>query len=742
MAGSRGLALLVGLVVVTASQPARGQVTEVVIGPPTVSLTVGQQQGVFATAYDRTGNAVSTAQFTWRSSDVNVARVEPDNSSPGGALVIAVGPGLAQIEARTGNVTGNAAVQVQGGVAGPAIQVGSGDAAVLRIEPQNILLLPSEQRQLIPLFLRNDGEPATPQRVSWQSLNPAIANVNDAGLVVALAEGQAAIQATSANGLITIAPLSVSRASFGFARAIVSMSPGEEQTIEVMVPSQSNRVIQGASLSWRSSNPAVVTVNQLGLLRAASAGGAQVVASGFLQEQVLEVRVHRPVTTMELRPGPSSGPVVVPFSGAVTFEARALAADGTPVPDAPMLWTVTDTTIARFDGAAYQIHGLQLGSTRLHLRGPGPDVLEASWDIQVVAGGLAITPHRRGLGLRDTLTLSAQFTDSAGVPISPASGHAWSTSDPTVAQVAGGGLVSAAGRGHAAIIAATSWGAADTAHVYVQGELLFAATRGGSVNIWAVDRGTPGQATQVTMDPAAEVAPAYSPDGSQIAFVSTRDGNAELYVSDADGSNARRLTQTPGAEDAPGWSQDGRQIYFAGAETVGRAQIFVINADGTGRRALTQDPAATNFQPAVSPDGSHIAFTSTRDGNYEIYLMDTDGSNQRNVTQTPGKESMPQWHADDQLGFLAETRSGASLQSVVMRRQLSSGQQAPISPPGLMVTDFAVSRDGQMLALQVERFGEGGSIVRRLFLMSLGGGGPVELPAASADEQQLSPGWR
>ena len=726
-----------------AAGPAAGQVAEVQVSPPTVTLTVGQQQGVFATAYDRNGNVVPTAQFTWRSSDPNVARVEPDNSSPGVALVIAVGPGLVQIEARSGTVHGTAAVSVEGTAGGVTLQLGTGAAALIRIEPQNILLLPSEQRQLIPLFLRDDGEPASPQAVTWQSLNPAIASVSSNGQVVALSEGQAAIQVTTtAGGLTSIAPLSVSRASFGFRRAIMSLSPGEEMTAEVVVPSQGDRILQNSSLGWRSSNTAVVTVNQLGIIKAAGAGSAQVLASGFLTEQVLEVRVHRPVTTMELLPGPSSGPVVVPFSGAVTFEARALAADGTPVPNAPMLWSVADTAIARFDPDNNQLFGLELGTTRLQLRGPGPDLLEASWDIQVVAGGLAVSPGRHGLRVRDTLVFGAQFTDSERAPISPASGHVWASSDEAVAQVTGSGLLTAVGRGHAAIVASTSWGAADTAHVYVQGELLYAATRGGSVNLWAVDRATPGQATQVTADPGTEVSAAYSPDGSQIAFVSTRDGNAEIYVANADGSDTRRLTETPGGEDAPVWSRDGRQIYFAGAEQGGRMQIHVMNADGTGRRALTQDPAAVNYQPSVSPDGSHIAFTSTRDGNYEIYLMDADGSNPRNVTETPGKESAPQWFADDQLAFLSETGTGVDLGSVVMRRQVSSGQQAPVSPIGLMVTDFAVSADGLMLALQVERFGDAGRILRRLFLLPTTGGGPVELPVASADEQQLSPGWR
>jgi len=740
---SRGVALvLLGLASAVAGPLAALQVTEVQVSPQTVSLTAGQQQGMFATAYDGRGNVVATATFTWRSSDPNVARVEPDNSAPGVAMVIAVAPGSVTIEARVGNnAVGRATVQV-GGAGGVAVAAGSGTATVLRVEPSNILLLPSEQRPLIPVFLRDDGEPAAPLRVTWESLNPSIVNVGTDGSVIAISEGQAAVRVTAANGLTAIAPVSVSIAAFAFDRDVLSLSPGQEQALVPKVPSQGDRILPSSGLSWRSSNPAVATVSQIGLVRAIGAGSAQIIAQGFLQEITTEVRVHRPVRTMELSPGPSAGPVMVPFSGAVTFVAQSLADDGTPVPDAPIQWRVDDTTVARFDGATLQLHGLKLGSTRLLIRGPGPGVLEASWDVEVVAGGLATTPARIGLGIGGTQQVVAHFTDSTGRAISPATGHTWTSTAENVAQVSASGVVTAVGRGHAMLVAATSWGAADTAHAYVQGELIFAANRGGSINLWAVDRGTPGNATQVTSDAGTEVAPAFSPDGAQIAFVSTRDGNPEIYVSNVDGSEPRRLTNAPGVEDGPVWSSDGERIYFVAVEPGGRAQVHVMNADGTGRRALTQAADGTNFQPAVSPDGSTIAFTSTRDGNYEIYLMDADGGNVRNVSQSPGKESVPQWFSDDQLGFLVETRVGATMQSVVTRRQLSSSQQAPLSPPGLIITDFAISRDGQMLALQVERFGQDGSITRRLFIMSMSVGGPLEIPVAAADEQQTGPAWR
>ena len=74
-----------------------------------------------------------------------------------------------------------------------------------------------------------------------------------------------------------------------------------------------------------------------------------------------------------------------------------------------------------------------------------------------------------------------------------------------------------------------------------------------------------------------------------MAFVSDRDGNAEIYVMNADGSAQRRLTRNPASDGPPAWSPDGRKIAFvSGAGPLDSSAIYVMNADGTGKRRLTQ----------------------------------------------------------------------------------------------------------------------------------------------------------
>ncbi len=90
----------------------------------------------------------------------------------------------------------------------------------------------------------------------------------------------------------------------------------------------------------------------------------------------------------------------------------------------------------------------------------------------------------------------------------------------------------------------------------------------------------------LTHDPAAlDALPAWSPDGSRLAFVSERDGNREIYVMSADGSSPMRLTDDPGEDSNPTWSLDGRHILFSSdREPIG---IFVMAVDGTGVRFVT-----------------------------------------------------------------------------------------------------------------------------------------------------------
>jgi len=152
----------------------------------------------------------------------------------------------------------------------------------------------------------------------------------------------------------------------------------------------------------------------------------------------------------------------------------------------------------------------------------------------------------------------------------------------------------------------------------------------------------------------ADIRPAWSPDGTRIAFQSNRDGNDEIYVMNADGSDAVRLTFDDHSDGAPDWSPDGQKIVFQ-SDRDGNFNIWVINPDGTQPTQLTNTGACTrNLDPAWSPDGRKIAFNSDRDfptddcsmlerGIQQVFVMDADGTHQTSLTSLPGESGAAAW---------------------------------------------------------------------------------------------------
>ncbi len=141
---------------------------------------------------------------------------------------------------------------------------------------------------------------------------------------------------------------------------------------------------------------------------------------------------------------------------------------------------------------------------------------------------------------------------------------------------------------------------------------------------------------QLTAQETPEVEPAWSPDGSRLAFTSTGNGDREIYVMNADGTDQRRLTDDLGVYGGKAsWSPDGQQITYQADDRTGyNGGIFAMNADGSGQHRLPSVSNLWHCGPAWSPDGQQVAFGGVIGGSQGyLYVMNLDGSGQQQLTQ-------------------------------------------------------------------------------------------------------------
>ena len=211
--------------------------------------------------------------------------------------------------------------------------------------------------------------------------------------------------------------------------------------------------------------------------------------------------------------------------------------------------------------------------------------------------------------------------------------------------------------------------------VDAQARIAFSSSRDGNAEIYVMDVNGKNQ-RRLTNNPASDHSPSWSPDGKRIAFVSDRDGHVnirgrstdEIYVMDADGGNQQNVTNDPRDDRHPSWSPDGKRIVFSSYRDNNRdhnIEIYVIDADGSNPERLTNNLTEDQY-PAWSPDGERIAFSARREGHfendfgitYEIYVIDADGDNEQRLTENRNNDWSPSWSPDGERIAFSSDRKG------------------------------------------------------------------------------------
>ena len=292
--------------------------------------------------------------------------------------------------------------------------------------------------------------------------------------------------------------------------------------------------------------------------------------------------------------------------------------------------------------------------------------------------------------------------------------------------------------------------------VGAQAQIAFMSQRDGNPEIYVMDING-GNQRRLTNHPKNDLSPSWSPDGKRIVFVSNRDGHVhaihgwstyEIYVMDADGGNPQRLTNDPRDDKYPSWSPDGNRIAFSArdrdkAEHL-NYEIYVMDADGANLQRLTNDRHHDKY-PSWSPDGKRIIFSSKREGHfrgeagitYEIYVMDTDGGNEQRLTENRKNDEQPSWSPDGERIAFSSDRKGDLQNSEIYVMNADGGNEQRLTENRHFDEDPSWAPDGERIAFWSNR--EGDLHNAEIYVMDADGGNPQNL--TNSPHPDVSPAW-
>jgi TolB protein len=180
--------------------------------------------------------------------------------------------------------------------------------------------------------------------------------------------------------------------------------------------------------------------------------------------------------------------------------------------------------------------------------------------------------------------------------------------------------------------------------------LAFSSIRAGNWEIFVVEvacmansESCPDQTTQLTADGNGNILPVYSPDAGRIAFSSKASGNWDIYTMTSQGSDLRQITTDPANDLSPAWSPNGQQLAFE-TNRDGNVEVYVMAADGSAARNISNFSQANDHGPTWSPDGQLLVFYANREGNWDIFSATLADETTLNLTNTPTRdEQTPAW---------------------------------------------------------------------------------------------------
>jgi len=334
--------------------------------------------------------------------------------------------------------------------------------ASVAVTPGSLNLVVGQNGALTATALSASGTPITGKTATWSSSAPVVATVSNEGLVTAVTPGSGTITATidgktgSAN--VTVVPPAV--ATVTVSPATLNLDVGASATLTATVRDASGAPIPGKSVSWLSSNPAVVTVNPAGTVTALAEGTTQITASVDGVSGSATITVHTLVGSVVVSPAAAA----LPVGGTVQLTAVPQSNTGTPLPDRPVTWSTSSPVIATVSATGL-VTAQGIGSATISASSEGKTGTATITVSVVPVASVLVAPSSPTLLAGSSVQLTATARDSAGNPLSGRS-ITWTSGNAAIAIVSTVGLVTAVAPGQA-VVTATSEGKSGSATITV-----------------------------------------------------------------------------------------------------------------------------------------------------------------------------------------------------------------------------------------------------------------------------------
>jgi len=225
-----------------------------------------------------------------------------------------------------------------------------------------------------------------------------------------------------------------------------------------------------------------------------------------------------------------------------------------------------------------------------------------------------------------------------------------------------------------------------------------------NTDVWVIDILRGGK-TRFTDAAAADEAPIWSPDGTQIAFASIRKGNYDLYLKPSSGPGGEELLrQSPQSKFVEDWSADGRFVLYREAGPKTGWDLWALPMVGDRKPIEVVNSPYEERDGQFSPDGRWVAYQSNVTGRFEIYVQPFPGPGRNWHVSTAGG-TFPRWRADGkELFFIAPNAKLMSVPVTISGSTFEAGSPIPLFQTRIVTggvagnqTQYSVSRDGRFL---------------------------------------------